>query len=431
MRQLPGVNLSPVSRPSTASSRPTHRVLLVNVATQIGLTAIRELGKHGVDVFCLAADAHSIGLYSRYCRGGAVRAKGEEAFVAQVKVWAAELSPCAVMAISENDICLLNRNREQLSGVNLLIPEAAKMDIVLDKTRTRELAIEAGIAVPRAWAIRSLDELYCLRRELTFPVVLKWANPLSVLPMLRRIGLQLDKFRYCQRWEELVEYMRQFTDVRVFPTISEYCPGHGLGQSFFMWQGRPLLQFQHRRLHEWPPEGGFSTLCQGIDGSQHEELAQKSVALLKRIGWEGAAMVEYRYDPRSDRAWLMEINGRLWGSLPLAHHSGAEFAWLTYAVLAERKPNVLCTVRADVRCRALVPETKRLLRILFAQNKIQDRARRFSRVREFLQYVVLFINPRTRYYVFSLDDPKPAFADLWFAAVGRLNRAGFPGELVT
>jgi len=29
----------------------------------------------------------------------------------------------------------------------------------------------------------------------------------------------------------------------------------------------------------------------------------------------------------------MEINGRFWGSLPLAYYSGAEFGWLTYSVL--------------------------------------------------------------------------------------------------
>jgi predicted ATP-grasp superfamily ATP-dependent carboligase len=400
---------------------PRPRVVLMNVSTQIGLTAIRELGKHGVEVFALAEDGSSLGLYSRYCKSGLVRAKGDEALVAQVRQLVEKLAPCVVMAISEDDIRLLNAHRSEFAGIQLLIPEPSKMNVVLDKTRTRELAREVGIDVPLAWEIGFLDELHRLRAELTFPVVLKWANPLSVAPKLREAGLQLDKVRYCHGWEELVTYVSRFEDVGTFPTICEYCPGHGLGQSFFMWRGSPLLKFQHRRLHEWPPEGGFSTLCEGVPESQHAALAEKSVALLTKIGWQGAAMVEYRYDPATGRARLMEINGRLWGSLPLAHHSGAEFVWMTYAILVLGDAAVRCRVTSGVRCRAAVTETKRLLRILFAQSKIQDRSIRFSRLSELLEYFRLFADPRIRYFVFSLDDQKPALADLFFSSLRRVT----------
>ena len=36
-------------------------------------------------------------------------------------------------------------------------------------------------------------------------------------------------------------------------------------------------------------------------------------------------MVEYRHDPLSGQYWLMEVNGRFWGSLPLATAAGADF----------------------------------------------------------------------------------------------------------
>ena len=41
-------------------------------------------------------------------------------------------------------------------------------------------------------------------------------------------------------------------------------------------------------------------------------------------------MVEYRHEPGSGRYWLMEVNGRFWGSQPLAWHCGAHFAWESY-----------------------------------------------------------------------------------------------------
>ena len=38
-------------------------------------------------------------------------------------------------------------------------------------------------------------------------------------------------------------------------------------------------------------------------------------------------MVEFKYDPATDRAWLMEINGRFWGSIQLAIAAGVDFPW--------------------------------------------------------------------------------------------------------
>jgi hypothetical protein len=50
-------------------------------------------------------------------------------------------------------------------------------------------------------------------------------------------------------------------------------------------------------------------------------------------------MVEFRVDDASGRHWLLEINGRFWGSLPLAVHAGADFpAALAELLLLGREP---------------------------------------------------------------------------------------------
>jgi predicted ATP-grasp superfamily ATP-dependent carboligase len=122
-------------------------------------------------------------------------------------------------------------------------------------------------------------------------------------------------------------------------------------------------------------------------------------------------MVEYRFDPRVGSAALMEINGRFWGSLPLAYHAGASFAWLTYAVLGLGEQEIAAAYRAGLRCRYMVPETKRLFTICFNHGAIQNRELRFARSKEVLRYLADFLRPRTRYYVFMLNDPMPFVAD--------------------
>jgi hypothetical protein len=50
-----------------------------------------------------------------------------------------------------------------------------------------------------------------------------------------------------------------------------------------------------------------------------------SEALLGHLGWSGVAMVEFKEDRASGTPYLMEINGRFWGSLQLAVDAGVDF----------------------------------------------------------------------------------------------------------
>ena len=50
-----------------------------------------------------------------------------------------------------------------------------------------------------------------------------------------------------------------------------------------------------------------------------------SLSLLRRLGACGVAMVEFRVDNRTREPYLMEVNGRFWGSLQLAIDAGVNF----------------------------------------------------------------------------------------------------------
>ena len=402
-------------------SRP--RVLLLGIDTPIGLAIVRELAQHGVEVHGIARDRAALGLYSRYLAKGYFRESSREGVARQVVALAQVLEPCHVMTISEGDIALLNDHRSLFGQIRLLIPAAENMAWVLDKAKTYAIAEPLGIAVPKSFEFRSMDDWDMLVPRLHFPVVLKWSDPNAVAAKLTAAGLNLEKVIYCHNPVDLHSAVTPYIAIGEFPLIQEYCPGYGLGQFIFMHKGDALLTFQHRRVSEWPPEGGFASTCRAVPLTEHRALMEKSIALLRSIGWEGAGMVEYRFDSLTDQAVLMEINGRFWGSLPLAYHCGAAFAWLTYAVHGNDERPGIPKSREDLRCRFMVPETKRLLRILFQQNLIQDRSLHFSRIQEFARYIADFIRPGTRYYVFSFSDPMPFFADITLSLFSYLRAA--------
>lgn len=390
--------------------------VVLGIDTPIGLAIVRDLGAHGVAVYGMGRTADALGSHSRYLHQAIVRAQGEAALVDQLCALAGRLGRACLFAISEGDIGLLNRHRARLGAYQLMFADAARMTSVLNKEATYAAAARVGIRVPRTEQPASMADVTAIGATLRFPAVLKWANPNRVAAALAGAGLALDKTHYCYSAAELSTYLQPYEAAGIYPLVQEYCTGYGLGQFVLMHKGVAHSTFQHRRIHEWPPEGGFSSLCESLPLGQHAPLMAQSVALLRELDWEGIAMVEYRHDPATGTSALMEINGRFWGSLPLAYHAGANFPWLSYRLYGMGEAVTQQAYRGGLRCRFMIPETKRLLRILFQQDRIADKNVAFARLPELLSYLVDFVRPATRYYVFEWRDPAPFLADLLGAA---------------
>jgi len=105
--------------------------------------------------------------------------------------------------------------------------------------------------------------------------------------------------------------------------VQERVVGAGIGVFLLLWDGEVRAAFAHRRIREKPPSGGVSVLSESV--ALDPELLARSVALLRDFDWCGVAMVEYKVDERTGIPYLMEVNGRFWGSLQLAIDAGVDF----------------------------------------------------------------------------------------------------------
>ena len=387
--------------------------IVLGLETQIGLGVVRELGRAGVPVIGIAQSRHAIGLRSRYLAQRIINEQPRsEAILEQIRALGEEFGEIPLLTVSEVNLNWLLNNRQHLGKVKPILPKAASLSVVLDKGKTLAVAESVGIAVPRSIEPESLEAIERLADTLSFPVVLKWKDPNSIGPLLSANGISLIKAEYALDAGQLIAIGKRYQPLGKWPLIQEYCPGNGLGQFFFMHDGEALRRFQHIRIAEWPPEGGFSSVCESLPLTEHAELQDKSVALLRAIGWEGIAMVEYRLDRQTGKAVLMEINGRFWGSFPLAVQCGAGFALLAYLVNGLGRNAALGEVRTGLRCRMMATEIKRLIRILFEPQKISDPFFERAPGRELARFLLDFFRSGVGYYVWSRDDPAPFFTDL-------------------
>jgi len=117
-----------------------------------------------------------------------------------------------------------------------------------------------------------------------------------------------------------------------YPQVEEYVSGEGWGNSVLYWHGHRVASFTHRRLREKISTGGTSTLRESAQNPLVEAAAKR---IFDAIGWHGLAMCEFKVCSQTGKFWFIEVNPRLWGSLPLAVSAGVEFPYLAWLCATE------------------------------------------------------------------------------------------------
>jgi predicted ATP-grasp superfamily ATP-dependent carboligase len=402
-------NLSPSVPRVMSSLLGNSTVLLASATSHIDLAIARSLGRAGARVVAAVPPGGALAACSKYVSGRLALPSDDSRAAAEVVIDAVRSGAFThVISAREDLIVLLNERRSELERfTELLFPEPASFEQCLYKDRTCALAEELGIPIPRS-VVPDCAAAVEACRTLRFPVVVK---PRHRDPRSRTSGARDYVAMYVNSFEELVRELGELDGGDNAPIVQEFCRGEGIGVEVLMRAGEALAVFQHRRLREKPATGGISVLCESVD--LDSRLAGWAVSLLKAMKWDGVAMVEYRVDPHTADARLLEVNGRFWGSLPLAIRAGVDFPalYLMSRVAPESVPR-MPEYKAGVRCRSLAHDTAALLDTLRTGNR--------PRMRAIGSYFASF-SPLVGGYVWSWRDPMPSLLHPWIRLRRRLS----------
>jgi predicted ATP-grasp superfamily ATP-dependent carboligase len=251
-----------------------------------------------------------------------------------------------------NDTEILARHRARLPQVvDALLPDADHCALFNNKSRAYEFAVKCGIPVPHRFAYKTLADL---RAQLS-----ERSSQHYVVKLLTSNSAK-GVFHAGSAKEALTIVERLIKDFDLqearFPQVEEKVVGDGWGCSTLYWHGVPVSFFSHRRLREKIATGGTSTLREAVANAEVEQAAKK---IFDSIGWHGLAMCEFKVCSDTGKFWFIEVNPRMWGSIPLAIAAGVEFpylAWLcaTQGVDAAKQYQATQRVRLGWRARWLL-----------------------------------------------------------------------------
>jgi len=324
----------------TQESNPAPTAIVMNMF-YTGLGVARSLWERGIPVIGLSAHREACGNFTR-CAKVMVAPDSKECpdqlldFLLKLRGSLPEAA--IIFPTRDQDVLFLDRFRELLQPLfRLVLPDRSALAIALDKNETARVAVAAGMPTPGTWEIHSKADLLRILPDLRFPLVLK---PVSAHHWRQGGNWQLVGNRKAigvfSAEEMLEEYERiARADSRVL--VQEMVPGGDdclfIAACYFDQSSRFVAGFALQKLLQSPAVFGTGCIVQTIE---LPELVEMAGQFLERIGYNGIAEVEFKYDSAASEYKLIEINPRPWDQHRLGNACGVDLIYITYCDLARR-----------------------------------------------------------------------------------------------
>jgi predicted ATP-grasp superfamily ATP-dependent carboligase len=389
-----------------------ERILVTDGQTQQALACTRSLGRAGHEVVVASTRRKPLAAWSRYCRARFRLAGETVAAFASLREWAAAHGVTLVVPGTERACLLIDAERErwEAAGITPGCAPEPMLRQAFDKVATLEIAARCGVRTPPWRNPQSLEEARAAAREFGYPLVLKsrFSNLLAGDRFIPDPGTT-----YVRDPAALDRAVLSRRQGPWWPILQGFVPGRGAGVFVLASHGRPLAWFAHERLRDVRPSGSGSSLRRSI--ALDPRLRAPAERLLAAMAWDGPAMIELRDD--GGEPYLMEVNGRFWGSLQLAISAGVDFPRLWVAALRGDSLEPTDRYQVGVTVRWLWGDVKRFLYIL--KGPPAGYPGRYPTVWQGLREMLGRQPAGTRLEAWAADDRGPALGE-WIQGIADL-----------
>ena len=257
--------------------------------------AVRALAVAGYRVAVTVSGPDSLAAASRFCsRVVPTPLAGQPGFAAAVRAETTARTYLAVLPASDTAIIGLSAPGQHLVDKDVLAATAA----------------EAGLCVPASRRFDTAQDLLAAADELEYPCVVKAAFKASA------------RQRPAQRIDSAggLSYLQDETGPFV---VQPFLSGEMHSTVGVMWRGRMRAAVHQRHLRLWPPVCGDA--CAAVTTAPDQQLEEKLERLM--ADYDGVFQAEF-VGPH-----LLDLNPRVYASLPLATSAGVNLLGIYCALL--------------------------------------------------------------------------------------------------
>ena len=370
------------------------RVILTYGRSLMALVAAQSLARRGIDVIGCDSIDLTVLRFSRYTSGNFVHVdyrEDEDAYIADLKreILARRPEdgrPYVLMPMFEDARLLARRANDLPDCIKLAAPSQRAIGQIYPKDNLAHTLARMENPSPATSVIETPDDLARAASHMPFPLVLK---PVE--------GVGGRGVAFVETREELSDaYDKAQTQGETVHVLQEAVDGDDYCVTAIANDGEIAAMMAYRNLQTFPAKSGAGTVRETVD---HRIFEPSASTLLREIGWNGVAEIDYRWTGETSSApQLIEVNPRFWAGLYHSMTSGIDYPWLLYQLTAfgeiaeQPQPRIGVITRTPIL--SLASSVKHMTANLFRFNKskrlIADGWRRMreGRIREGMREII-------------------------------------------
>jgi len=331
-----------------------NTAIVIGLDTLPGLQTARILVRHGIPVIAIANDPDHHCCKTKVCKAIHFANTRSPEFLGTLHEIAATLDHKAVLyPCLDPAVLIMAEHRAKLQDeFHMALVDTDTVDLLTNKVRFYSYAQDHNLPIPGTVFLRGPDDVRHAVNTLGFPMVLK---PSVRLPLWdRNTPSKAFKVANAAELQTLYERCRDWTDILI---VQEWIEGGDDSlyscNCYFDKQSQPLATFVARKIRQWPPGIGFSSLGEEV---RDDFVRDETIRMFRALNYYGLGYVEFKRDTRTGKSFIIEPNiGRPTGRSAIAEAGGVELLYTMYCDLlglplpAEREQRYIGAKWIDLR----------------------------------------------------------------------------------
>jgi predicted ATP-grasp superfamily ATP-dependent carboligase len=322
-----------------ATGRHSEGAVLIPTARQMkSYACMRSLAQRGVRTVVASEHERIPHFASRYCSEQVQLSAAPEELTAYRDALldiAARSDVETILPIRECDTYLFAKYRDRFEKyVSLVTPDLDTLEKAQDRILLSEEARRAGVPQARTRRLSDVDQW-------DSDVVIKSRYNLLTSDYVDSLSAddaaESRSVRFLQAGEE-PDPAAIRAEMAHDPIVQDYIHESDRYLYCGLWDhGEPLASSQHKQIRSNSWVGGGAVYRVSAYSQEVERVATR---LLSQLDWHGLVCAEYARDEETGEWKFLELNPRIWQSLPAATRAGADFPYY-YWLRAQGRPEAI------------------------------------------------------------------------------------------